>query len=559
MAETRDRAPRPNVRDLLVCTERRGQTELTVASPTAIATERQLIAVALALGARRVPPWSKEEQLLTASVSPAGRAVVDNVRKQIAAGADPLGEAFCALRTPAERRSRGATYTPLAIVNSMLAWAKNNGDPDRVVDPGAGSGRFIVNAGRVFPDAFLAAVELDPLAAMLTRAHLAATGMQWRAKVFVADYRSAGLLPFSGRTLFIGNPPYVRHHLLGEKWKNWLVRTAAARNLPASQLAGLHVHFFLSTVEQASRGDYGAFITAAEWLDVNYGALLRKLFTGDLGGASLHIVEPTATPFPDAATTAAITCFRIGDKRDSVRIKRVASLGDLGALEGGRRIHRAQLDAAGRWTPLTHNVRKLPEGHVELGELCRVRRGQVTGDNRFWIARPGEVDLPRSVFYATVTRARELYDAGRVLADSSRLRCVIDLPEDLDFFDAEDRKRVNAFLRRACAAGVHEGYIASHRRAWWSVSLYEPAPILATYMARRPPGFVRNLGNARHINIAHGIYPREAMNDRALTALAEHLATHTSVADGRTYAGGLTKFEPKEMERLLVPAPEILT
>jgi adenine-specific DNA-methyltransferase len=28
--------------------------------------------------------------------------------------------------------------------------------------------------------------------------------------------------------------------------------------------------------------------------------------------------------------------------------------------------------------------------------------------------------------------------------------------------------------------------------------------------------------------------------------------------EGRTYAGGLTKFEPREMERLLVPSPELL-
>ncbi len=27
------------------------------------------------------------------------------------------------------------------------------------------------------------------------------------------------------------------------------------------------------------------------------------------------------------------------------------------------------------------------------------------------------------------------------------------------------------------------------------------------------------------------------------------------MADGRTYAGGLTKFEPREMERLCIPDP----
>jgi hypothetical protein len=77
-------------------------------------------------------------------------------------------------------------------------------------------------------------------------------------------------------------------------------------------------------------------------------------------------------------------------------------------------------------------------------------------------------------------------------------------------------------------------------------------------MARRPPAFVRNLAGARHINIAHGIYPRDPLPPAVLDALARHLAATTSLHQGRTYAGGLTKFEPREMERLLVPGPEIL-
>jgi len=43
-----------------------------------------------------------------------------------------------------------------------------------------------------------------------------------------------------------------------------------------------------------------------------------------------------------------------------------------------------------------------------------------------------------------------------------------------------------------------------------------------------------------------------------LRRLAEGLATSIRLAQGRTYAGGLTKFEPKEMERLLVPDPAVL-
>jgi hypothetical protein len=90
------------------------------------------------------------------------------------------------------------------------------------------------------------------------------------------------------------------------------------------------------------------------------------------------------------------------------------------------------------------------------------------------------------------------------------------------------------------------------------VGLHAPAPILCTYMARRAPVFVRNLCGARHINIAHGLYPRQPMPAATLDALAAWLRANVAQSAGRTYAGGLTKFEPKELERIAMPRPEEL-
>jgi hypothetical protein len=77
-------------------------------------------------------------------------------------------------------------------------------------------------------------------------------------------------------------------------------------------------------------------------------------------------------------------------------------------------------------------------------------------------------------------------------------------------------------------------------------------------MARRPPTFVRNDAEARHINIAHGLYPRTPVDPTLLDRLADHLRGAVSTAQGRTYAGGLVKFEPKEMERIPVPTWQML-
>jgi hypothetical protein len=523
-----------------------------------LSSEESLAAVAVALGAREVAGWSQAEERLAGGAGKVSRSVVAEIRQRIQAGEDPLGDAFCKLRLPAQRRSKGATFTPRVIVDAMVQWAAEAAMPVRVVDPGTGSGRFLVAAGRRFPTASLLGIEVDPLPAILARANLSASGMAGRSEVVLGDYRDVSLSPVAGQSLFIGNPPYVRHHLLDPRWKRWLIDEATRRAHSASQLAGLHVHFFLATAAKAAMGDVGVFITAAEWLDVNYGSLVRELFLGELGGKRIVVMEPAALPFPDAATTAAITCFKIGAKPKTIKLKRVGKLDELKDANGNRKVRRERLEAENRWSPLTRAVKPGPDGYIELGEMCRVHRGQVTGLNKVWIAGPHSQGLPDSVLFPTVTKARELFLAGDVLEDPSLLRNVIDIPIDLDVFDSFDRKAIDRFLVKARSLGADTGYIATNRRAWWAVGLRAAAPILTTYMARRPPAFVHNRTHARHLNIAHGIYPREKFSQTILNNLVTYLRKSVQVTQGRTYAGGLTKFEPREVERLLVPGPELL-
>lgn len=520
--------------------------------------ERHLISMALSLRADRVGIWSGEERTLARGVVRFDDDAATRLIEQIRLGKDPLGDVFSRIRSPEQRRQAGATYTPPAIVRAMIQWAGDYATPARVIDPGVGSGRFLLEAGRRFPHAQLVGIDIDPLAALTARANLAAAGFDRRSEVFLGDYRGIDLPAIKGRTLYIGNPPYVRHHLVEPKWKEWLTKEAGRLGHSVSQLAGLHVHFFLATALKVQPYDFGSFITAAEWLDVNYGQLVRDLFLNNLGGRSITVLEPTARPFADAASTAAITTFEAGTKPPGIRVRRVADASTLQPLEAGPLLRRGRLETHARWSYLTRRSMATPPGYVELGELCRVHRGQVTGANRVWIAGMHSAGLPESVLFQTVTKARELFAAGVSLMDGSALRRVIDLPVDLSVFDKAERKAVDAFLKFARAAGVESGYVAGNRKAWWSVGLRSPAPILATYMARRPPAFVRNIASARHINIAHGLYPRVPMADPILTRLAAYLSSATTVKEGRTYAGGLTKFEPREMERILVPTPELM-
>lgn len=482
-----------------------------------------------------------------------------SLEEKIKTGADPLGDAFCEIRSPDVRRSSGATYTPSAIVQAMVAWAGEQGEaPARIVDAGSGSGRYLLSAALKFPGASLIGVETDPLARELLRANARVLGVDDRLQIIGDDFRSLSLPKIDGRTLWIGNPPYVRHHDIEEHWKDWFAREAKALGFGASRLAGLHIHFFLKTRLIAAPGDFGCYITAAEWLDVNYGSVLREMLADGMGGTALHLIDPKAQPFPDAMATGAITCFHVGNRGDQFTMRMVGSLAELGTLAAGEKLPWERMTAARRWSPLISAPRERRSGFIELGELFRVNRGTVTGANPVWIAGERAAKLPSSVLFPAVTKAREIIAAGLELKSLGPLRRVIDLPVNLDVLASDERREVEKYLRWAKAQGAAITYTATHRAAWWAVGLRAPAPILSTYMGRRAPAFTLNRAKAHFLNIAHGLTPRDPMSAATLVAYVRYLNNGVEVEDGRTYAGGLTKFEPKELERVLIPAEDVI-
>ena len=533
--------------------------------------ERRLLRLALDLGAGSVGgPLSPEERRLLELVTadPAHDPdSTDTARMQIAQGADPLGEALLGARSGAERRSAGAFYTPPAIVGPMVKWALGR-SPSRVVDAGCGSGRFACAVARREPRLDLVAVDLDPVATLVTRANLAALGVQ-QARVVHGDYTALTLEPITGTTAFIGNPPYVRHHDLSPAMKAWAADAGRRLGHPVSSLSGLHTYFFLATALLARSSDFGTFITSSEWLDVGYGSAIRELLLDGLGGLSLTALDPRSTAFKDVMTTAVIVSFEAGARPDTVRLAHVQSADELGAAKGFP-VSRQTLAAATRWSPLLASP--LPDQQSEripartairLGEIARVHRGQVTGANRFFVLtrkRAAELGIAEWCRPA-ITAAEDVLDASGVIRDTPDRKVLLCPPRDLD-------REAYPALDRYLSLGEHgedrhsvpimERYVPRHRSPWWHLGKIPAPPIVASYMARRAPAFALNPDRLALLNIGHGLWPRTELDDDELEELVSYLNEHRSSfrGAGRTYHGGLEKFEPREMEALNIPAGE---
>ena len=132
------------------------------------------------------------------------------------------------------------------------------------------------------------------------------------------------------------------------------------------------------------------------WLDVNYGGLIRALLLGPLGGESIHVLDPAAAVFPDAAATSAITCFRPGRTPRAIRLCQVAGVTGLGGLAGGTPVPVTVLRSASRWRPLA--VRPFGPRRAQWpgGTRRTVPGPPRPGDhaNKVWITAADDSGLP---------------------------------------------------------------------------------------------------------------------------------------------------------------------
>jgi SAM-dependent methyltransferase len=526
--------------------------------------ERRLSRLAIDLGAERVGGRLSEGEarLITEGREEVqtDRHTIERIEAAILLGEDPLGAAIYEARSAVMRRSLGAFFTPPELVEPMLDWTFEQGF-DCLVDPGCGSGRFVAGAVRRRPNLHVIAIDIDPLSTLFTRAALRIIGAS-SATVLNANYTSIQPSEISGRTAFVGNPPYVRHHDLTSTAKDWMVAGARRLGYKASALAGLHAHFFLATALLGQPGDIGCFVTSSEWLDVNYGSIIRSLLLDGLGCQALYSVDPHALPFDETMTTALITCFAIGTSVDTWRVREVERLDDLGSLSEGSFVARSAFAKVHRWSPLVRRLQNDSplDGGVPLRTIARVHRGAVTGANDFFILsreRARQLGVDRWCRPA-ITSAEEILKSSGCIRDLPTGKLLLDVPKDVN---RADHPELDAYLRLGeqpwnGGPPVSKRYIPSHRRPWWWLGLPHAPPIVATYMARQAPVFAVNPNQLALVNIGHGLYPVRNLNTDESQELVRLLNSSRDSfrGRGRTYHGGLEKFEPREMENLPIAA-----
>jgi adenine-specific DNA-methyltransferase len=478
--------------------------------------------------------------------------------------------------TAGQRNVLGQFATPTALALEMVAVGKDYlpaRTAVRFLDPAVGSGVFFYAAKKLFASRLKAGwgYEIDPAFAEAATRLWGAAGLDVRTEDFCTASPPKGNKEKA--TLVVCNPPYVRHHHLDSERKTRLRAEAASCGFAVSGLAGLYSYFMLLAHRWTAPGGVGVWIVPAEFLDVNYGVVLKDYLRRRVTLLRVHRFDPADVQFTDALVSSLVVVFR----NEAPTIGHEVELtigGKLSSPHSHTAVALTELDKGMKWGPLFSGRSGESSRHdtLRIGELFFVKRGLATGANDYFILprdKANELRLPPQFLRPILPSPRavpgtSIESNGDGFPKDIPELVLLDCPLTLEQAEKEFPP-LGEYLAVGKSLGIPERYLPAHRRLWCTQEVRPPAPILCTYMGRQSGGralrFIRNRSKATAPNVYLLLYPKPSLcalmetEVELLDFIFEGLTEVSSRLGecGRVYGGGLNKIEPSELATLEMP------
>lgn len=475
------------------------------------------------------------------------------------------------------RKQLGQYYTPREVAQALTDWAIVD-SLTTVLDPSFGRCAFLYAAlqtlrerGMGQPGRQVYGVDIDQGARAYLGPILTAggTGDQFvTADFFEIRPHDLSAEPFGA---VIGNPPYVRHHLIDDAARDTAVARLAEVGLRIPGRASYWAYFVLHSLRFLRPHGRLAMVLPGAFLHADYAVPLRDHLVVNFRRVTAIMLDEHIFDDTEEATVILLAEGR-GEPHEEIRVGSTSSASDLPRIcrrltQATRKLEHRHRD--GGWLRALVDdgtlalFDEISEGAhvVQLGEWLTPRIGVVTGNNRFFIISKG-VQTWNGISDRHVQP---------ILTRATQLQGLCVRPSDVQRFVERGKnallisppaagplaKELELYLFEGERVGASRSYKCRSRTPWYVVpDRFAPVAFMQ-YMTARWPRVVLNYSRATCTNAIHRLVwtehrPKSDLQRIALGSLST-LTQLSAELVGRSYGGGVLKLEPSEASRLAMP------
>lgn len=454
----------------------------------------------------------------------------------------------------------GSFYTPHNLVNYMVDYASKRLQPQSILEPSAGDGRFIGQLLKL--NAPITAVEFEKEKAENLRKNFGDLCTIWEG-----DFLKLSLAHETHFDLIIGNPPYITKKTMPSDQCDRSLKLVNQFSLNASLFQNMWVSFLLASLKLLSPTGAIFFVLPFEFLQVQYAEKLRTFLEGKFNTIEITTFEDRV--FSDIEQDVCLVYFA-NEKTAKPFVRYTTLKSDTNTVVTFHSIIMRNKPLK-KWSNCilndeeTERLQKIALNYPKVGTVGDISPGIVTGANSFFIRSERDIEqlkiappdvLPILMKSSTIPPLLLFTERDFAsIAETEVPAYVLNL-KTLQRFDFSPG--LIAHIKFGKKKEIHKRYKCRSRRRWFDVPIVETGTACFFKRFHTFPRVIVNQAGVYTTDIAYNIRFRSGYNAASFAfCFYNSLTLALCEYNGRFYGGGVGELVPSEFKALHIPYKDV--
>lgn len=459
-----------------------------------------------------------------------------------------------------DKKLTGSFYTPKKLIEYMVEYVQTRIEPQSILEPSAGDGRFVEILGRFACPITLIEIEEDKVNDLQKYGEKG-------CKIYHCDFLKFSLEHDKHYDLIIGNPPYISKKILSEEQRKLSIKILEYFELSNDLFQNIWVSFILASLKLLAPNGSLFFVLPFEFLQVQYAERLREFLESKFN--TIEIITFQDRVFTEIEQDICLVYLSNEEQeKPYIKYSTIVSENDTNKTFESVIMRNKPLK---KWSNCilndieTEEIMRISNQFPEVDTFGNISPGIVTGANSFFICSgetikalnmKEEQQIPIITKGSTIPPLLFFRQEDFCNLAKSKVRSYLLNLNGIE--SSEFSEQLKEYIQYGEEKKINEHYKCKKRARWYDVPIIRNGDICFFKRFHYLPKIIVNSAGVYSTDIVYNIRCKQEFHPGSFAfCFYNSLTLALCEYNGRFYGGGVGELVPNEFKSLRIPYQRI--